>query len=384
MKKMKFRKIKIKITKRFFIESVQTVLILAIFAGLGIWYAYGSRSGDSERIALQYFEYFLTGNYGKMYDMTEVTESGFVNEDYYAKMLEAQAIMGGISDYEVQKTGSTKKTREYVIEYTKKDGMKGKFEIVLEKQPERTYLLFHTWKVKIDKLILESYTVGIPSDMTGSIDGIPLEDYYDNTSLDGEMKYYVLPRILSGDHTFTIAGKNIATYNETAYIEPGETEKEFTLDSFSMVASEEKEVLDYAKYVVNQMYEHALQGGDFSSVEELFVNSEKHRAAIGYLYDSMVDWTVGENGARLLNFSIDKISSSIQKYTYPSEAVVKVNYKYSYTALEERTMLTANQAQVEGSGKAAVKVYFKKNSKDKWRIVRVVMKLPDYTGNEEE
>lgn len=382
MKKFSIKRIRP--TKRFFIETIQTIFILALFAGLGIWYAYGSRAGDAERVALQYFEYFLTGNYEKMYDMVDVVESGFVNEKYYTDMMDAQAIMGGISDYEIRGMKSSGELREYAIDYVRKDGEKGTFSIVLEKQPEKTYLLFPTWKVNINNLILERYTVGIPADLNGTIDGIPLDEYYDNTSLDGKIKYYVLLHMLSGEHTLTIAGENIATYNETVFIEPADNEREFSMDEFSMVASEEKEVLDYAKYVIQQMYEHALEGEDFSAIQDMFANSEKQRAAIGYLYDSMVDWTVGEDGARLQTFAIDKISSSINKYDYPSNVTVRVKYDYSYTALEERTMLTANQTQVEGNGQAKATIYFRRDSKNKWKIIRVVMKLPDYSGAAQE
>lgn len=388
MKKINFQWIKkiknVRITKRFVIEAAQTIAILAVFAILGVWYAYGSRAGSSERFVIQYFEYFLTGNYEKMYDMVDVTESPFIDEKYFEQMMDADAIIGGIKDYDIIKKSSHDGMLDYTIEYTKKDGTDGSLDITLEKQPERTYLLFSTWKVNVDSQVIDKFTVGVPSEMTGSIDGVAIDEYYDNTSLDGKMKYYVLLRMFSGEHTFTIAGDNIDTYNQTVYLESGDTEKEFTLDSFSMPPAEEDEVLDYAKYVVNQMYEHALQGADFSDIQDLFADSEKRRAAIEYLYDSMAQWSVGDNGAKLETFSIDKISAKVNSFTYPNEAQIKVTYNYSYTALDERTMLTANQSELNGSGKATAKIYFKRNSKGKWKVIRVVMKFPNYTEQEEE
>ena len=389
MKKPNFKNIfskfkKIRISKRFVIDAIQNIVILAVFAGLGIWYAYGSRAGSSERFAMKYFEYFLTGNYEKMYEMSDVTESIFVDKDQYINVYECNAIMGGIKEYDISKPKKENGLYVYTISYTKRDDTKGEFIINLEKQPERTYLLFNTWKVNVDNLIIDKYTIGIPSDMEGKIDGIDLADYYDNTSLDGGMKYYVLYRMLSGEHSFTITGENIDTYNTTVYVEPDDTEMEFALESFSMVPSEEDEVLDYSKYVINQIYEHALQDAPFTDIEELFATSERRRSAIGYLYDSIVEWSVGEDGAKLETFSIDRISSTVQKYTYAKEVAVKVSYKYSYEALAGRTMVTANQDVLTGEGKAEAVVYFRRDSKKKWKIIRIEMELPNYTEVTEE
>lgn len=375
---------KIRITKRFFIEAFQTIAILALFALLGVWYAFGSRAGSSERYVMKYFEYFLMGNYEKMYDMVDVTESLFVNEDSFEAMMDTQAIMGGINEYDVELVSKKDGVLEYEIKYTKKDETKGVFNVVLEKQPQKTYLLFNTWKVNVDSSIIDSYTVGIPSDMVGTIDGMPIDSFYDNTSLDGEMKYYVFLRLFEGEHTFTISGENIDTYNETVYLESDDKEKDFVLEDFSMPPNEKEEITEYSKYIINQMYEHALQGSDFTEIEELFANSEQRRSAIRYLYDDMVEWSVGDNGAKLETFEINKMSAKIHEYNYPDEAAVKVTYNYSYTALDERTMLTANQAVLSGKGKANAYVYYKRNERGKWRAIRVVMKLPNYSEPAEQ
>lgn len=382
MKKLKFKKFKI--SKRMLLDMVQNILVLALFAFLGIWYAYGSRAGSGERYAMKYFEYFLTGNYEKMYEMADVTESIFVDKAQYINAYESNAIMGGIKGYDISEPKKENGLYVYTIKYTKRDDTEKEFVVTLEKQPERTYLLFNTWKVNIDNLIVDKYTIGIPSDMEGKIDGIDLKDYYDNTSLDGGMKYYSLYRMLSGEHSITITGENIDTYNTTVYVEPNESEIEFALESFSMVPSQEDEVLDYSKYVINQMYEHALQGAPFTDIEDLFATSERRRSALGYLYDSIVDWSVGEDGAKLQTFSIDKISSTIKKYTYAEEVAVKVSYKYSFEALAERTMITANQDVLTGKGKAEAVVYFRRDSKKRWKIIRIEMELPNYTDVTEE
>lgn len=384
MKKIFERIKKFRITKRDVRDFLESIAILAIFAGLGIWYAVGSRASAPERFVLQYFEYLLTGNYHEMYNMVDVTESTFVNEKYFQIMMGEKAIKGGISKYDIVENDSDGDMKSYSVNYVKKDGTEESLDVVLERQPQRNYLLFSTWKVNIDSEIIDKYTVGMPSAVSGRIDGISLDEYYDNTSLDGSMKYYVLYRIMGGDHIFAMSAEDMDTYNETVSIDPDDREKSFEPDSIKMVPSQESEVLKYSIYVVNQMYEHALSAADFADIQNLFADNEKYLAAIGHLYDNMVDWSVGENGAKLDTFNIDKITSKLKKFTYPDEVSVQVSYKYSYTALDERTMITANQSVLSGDGKASAMIYFKKNKAGEWKVIRVVMKLPNYTEQTED
>lgn len=163
MKKIKIKKPKI--TKKGVFDFLETLVILVIFAFLGIWFAYGKRAGDSEKFVTQYFEYLLTGNYEKMYEMTDIVESKFIDYDSYSKMMESHLIKGGIDKYDIELLEKETDSRTYEIKYVKKDETEGTITVKLDRQAEKKYLIFDSWKVNIEDEIVDKYVLGVPVDM---------------------------------------------------------------------------------------------------------------------------------------------------------------------------------------------------------------------------
>lgn len=376
MKKIKFKKQKI--TKKGIIESFETLLILALFAFFGIWFAVGQRAGDPKRFVIQYFEYLLTGNYEQMYNMTDIVESKFIDYESYSKMMEGHLIKGGIDKYDIELVSKKSGTYVYEIKYVKKDETEGKIRVTLLKQAEKKYFVFDSWKVNIDDEIVDKYILGVPVNMSVSLDGKDIEEYFDAESIDGSTRYYELLRIFSGSHNVRISGKNIDTYNENIIISDDDKDRIFRTENFSINPQAAQEIKEYSEYVFGQMLEHALEGTDYSSVEPLFANSERRRSAILKVYEKMVNWSTGADGARIETFDVKKMKDEIETYDYPNEAVVKITYNYAYTAIAPRTMLTANQDRLEGKGKQTAYFRFKRNDRGEWKIVRVKINLPNY------
>ncbi len=376
MKKIKIKKPKI--TKKGVFDFLETLVILVIFAFLGIWFAYGKRAGDSEKFVTQYFEYLLTGNYEKMYEMTDIVESKFIDYDSYSKMMESHLIKGGIDKYDIELLEKETDSRTYEIKYVKKDETEGTITVKLDRQAEKKYLIFNSWKVNIEDEIVDKYVLGVPVDMNVTLDGKDIEEYVDTESIDGSTRYYELLRIFTGSHNVKISGKNIDALNENIIISHEDTEKVFQLDDFGLNPQVACEIEEYSEYVLGQMFAHALEGVEYSGVEPLFAKSEKARATILKVYEKMVNWTTGEDGAQIETFEIKKMKDSIYSYNYPDEVVVKVVYSYQYSAKAPRTMLTANQDLLEGKGKEEAYLTFNKNKNGEWKIVRVKINLPDY------
>lgn len=376
MKKIKIKKPKI--TKKGVFDFLETLVILVIFAFLGIWFAYGKRAGDSEKFVTQYFEYLLTGNYEKMYEMTDIVESKFIDYDSYSKMMESHLIKGGIDKYDIELLEKETDSRIYEIKYVKKDETEGTITVKLDRQAEKKYLIFDSWKVNIEDEIVDKYVLGVPVDMNVTLDGKDIEEYVDTESIDGSTRYYELLRIFTGSHNVKISGKNIDTLNENIIISRHDKDRIFRVDDFEISPQVAEDIEEYSEYVLGQMFAHALEGADYCTIEPLFAKSEKRRAAILKVYEKMVNWTTGEDGAQIETFEIKKMTDSIVDYDYPNEVVVKVVYSYEYTAKAPRTMLTANQDLLEGKGKEAAHFRFKKNDKGEWKIIRVKINLPDY------
>lgn len=373
-------KIKKKI-KYIIIDSAKMLLILAVCALIGIWIAVGRRAGSPKRFAQEYFKYYASSNYSKMYEMVDCEEDDFINEDHFTYKYQSEHLYGGVKKYEFSKAKEKDGKVIYNVTYTTGTDKEGTLEIALKKQKKRVYGIFSTWKVNLDNEIANDCSFGVASGLGGYLDHVSLDSCKNSTSEDGSIDYYFIDRMFKGDHVLTLNRENITSYTFSSSI--SKSGEQIIVDSsmLDLPEKDKKEMYDYAKFMLSSMYGYAMDGTtQFDDILYMFNNDEGTLERARACFDNLRAATVKEDGGVLEQININNVSVALAEYTYPSDALVDVAYTYSYTARTGRTSISGVTKTYDGMGTSMSMIRFKQID-GTWKVTDISMPCADYSND---
>lgn len=369
----------IKKTKAFLIDAVKMLFVLTACALIGIWLAVGSRAGSPKRFAQEYFKYYASSNYAKMYEMVQCEEDDFINEDHFSYKYESERLYGGVKKYKFGKAKEEGGKVIYNVKYTTGTGREGTLEIALKKQKKRVYGIFSTWKVNLDNEIAKDCSVGVVSGLSGYIDHISLNSCKSGKSEDGSMDYYFIDRMFKGDHIITLNSENITAYNFSKTVDKSGVQMIIDSSMLELPEKDKDEMYEYAKFLLSSMYGYAMDGNtQFDDFSYMFYSDEGTQERARACFDNLRAATVKEDGAILQQITINNVSVALAEYTYPSDALVDVAYTYSYVARTGRTSISGITKEYDGMGTAMAMIRFKQIN-GTWRVTDISMPCADYS-----
>lgn len=364
------------------IDFGKIIGLFGLCAMVGIWLAIGTRAGSSLRYAQRYFKYYASSNYEAMYDMVKCEEDDFINEDYFSYKYESEKVYGGIKKYEFD--GGVKKGNKvtYTVSYTTGGNKEGTFEIVLEKQSDKVYGIFNTWKVNLDNIIVKDCSVAVPGSVTGYVDHISMDSIRNSKSEDGSISYYFIDRMFKGDHTVTLNENNITSYTFSEAFDESGIQMVIGTDKLKLPEEDRKEMCDYAKFMLSSMYGYAMDGvTQYADIAYMFDSNEDTQAKAQAAFDNLRASTVKDDGGLLKSINISNVSVAVSSYTYPSDALVDVAYTYSYVAQTGRTSISGITKEYDGMGTAMAMIRFKRVN-GVWKVTDISIPCADYTYHE--
>lgn len=366
--------------RRFLIEAVKIICILAVCAGLGIFLAIGIRAGSSERFAQEYFSYYITNNYQEMYKMIDCTESDFINLENFINKCEGEKVYGSITGYELSKPVQQGRTVTYVVTYyIGAEKVPNTYTITLYKQKKKTHLFFSTWKVSVNRFLINNYEINVPVGTVVNLDGIDISKYKMRTSEDGTLDYYVVDKIFSGDHTVSVNLDATGEITKTQYVMDDTDSITITTNDFAMKPDVQQRLYEYSVFVIKAMYEYSMdRQKNFEDISILYADMEEAQASARATFDAISGEVQKPNGASLRELDIKTLSPFIEGFTYPDRVTVKVNYDYEYRAVTGTTILSGIVEEYTGAGNSTSYVYFELIN-GAWKIVKVDMSCVDYS-----
>lgn len=379
MNEEKKSKLKKKI-KAYAIDAIKMLGVLIICAFLGIWFAVGSRAGSPKRYAQEYFKYYASSNYSKMYEMVDCEEDDFINEDHFTYKYESERLYGGVKKYKFGKAEEKNGKVIYNVTYTTGTDKKGELEIVLKKQKKRVYGIFSTWKVNLDNEIAKDCSVGVVSGLGGYIDHISLDSCKNGKSEDGSMDYYFIDRMFKGDHIITLNSENVTSYTFSKTVDKSGVQMIIDASMLELPQKDKDEMYDYAKFVLSSMYGYAMDGTtQYDDFSYMFYNDEGTQERARACFENLRAATVKEDGGILQQITINNVSVALAEYTYPSDALVDVAYTYSYVARTGRTSISGITKEYDGMGTAMAMIRFKQID-GTWKVTDISLPCVDYSN----
>lgn len=370
----------IKKVKSFIIDAVKMLSVLIICALIGIWLAVGSRAGSSKRYAQEYFKYYASSNYSKMYEMVDCEEDDFINEDHFTYKYESERLYGGVKKYKFGKAKEEDGKVIYNVKFTTGTDKEGTLEIALKKQKKHVYGIFSTWKVNLDNEIAKDCSVGVTSGLSGYIDHISLDSCKNGASEDGSMNYYFIDRMFKGDHVITLNCENITSYTFSKTVDRSGVQMIVDPSMLELPQKDKDEMYDYAKFLLSSMYGYAMDGTtQYDDFAYMFNNDEGTQERARACFDNLRAATVKEDGGILQQITINNVSVALAEYTYPSDALVDVAYTYSYVARTGRTSISGITKEYDGMGTAMAMIRFKQID-GIWKVTDISMPCADYSN----
>lgn len=377
-------------------ETGKMLVVIAIFAGAGVWYALGENASEPKRVAEEYFSALLTGSSGKMYELLDIEESAFVNEKFFKSYVDSEKIYGSVLDCEYKKPKKISDSLisievEYKLAGTQEgEEETGTYEIHLKKQEEKVYLLFPVWKIDLEEKIVKNCHFSAPAKVGAYVDEVKLDDYLDgNTGQKGmekeaDIKYYTIPRMLTGDHVFSAYDAYTEKVNLAVNIQKDEESYHIGREQVTMPKVWQKDIIKQSREILLQMFGNAMDHTKkYKSVKALFASDAKSQSIGKKCFDMLKKDVVKEDGTVLSKLDFDNIMPFIVHYEYPDKAVVQINYKFQYNAKKGDVFISGFFDENKGKGEDKAKVIFTLR-KNKWVVTDIDLTCFPYEATVEE
>ena len=361
-------------------EAVKIIITLAICAGIGIFYAIGERAGSPERYAEQYFSYFVTNNYEKMYEMVDCKESEFINKENFINKCEGEKVYGSITGYKLSKPVEEGDNITYVVTYyIGADKKPNTYTITLNRQKEKTHMFFDTWKVSVERFMIHDYSINVPVGTRVLMDGIDISNYKVGTSEDGTLDNYIVNRIFSGDHTVSVHLDATGEITKTQYVTEETDSILITTNDFAIKPDVQQKLFEYSASIIEFMYQYSMDKTKNSEdLAILYAQTPEAQESAKASFDALTSEISKPDGASMRELDIKTLSPEVVSFTYPDRVTVKVDYDYTFKAVTGTTVLSGIVEEYEGAGKSTAHVYF--NLIDNaWKIVKVDLECVDYS-----
>ena len=253
------------------------------------------------------------------------------------------------------------------------------YTITLHEQKKKTHLFFPTWKVSVNRFLINNYEINVPVGTGVSLDGIDISKYKKGTSEDGTLDNYVVDKIFSGDHTVSVNLDATGEITKTQYVTEDTDSITITTNDFAMKPDVQQRLYEYSAFVIKSMYEYSMdKRKNFEDISILYEESEEAKASARATFDSICGEVQKPDGASLRELDIKTLSPSIESFTYPDKVTVRVDYDYEYRAVTGTSALSGITEEYTGAGNATSFVYLNLIN-EAWKIVKVDMSCVDYS-----
>lgn len=357
------------------IEVLKMGIVFGICAGIGVFLAVGERAGSSTRFAEQYFSYYVTNNYQEMYNMIDTTESGFISYDNFVNMCSSEKIYGQIQDYKMGSATKHGQDVTYVVSYYMyEDPQPHTYTITLKRQLENVYGFFPTWKVSVNRFLVQDFSVMTPAGTEARLDGKSLERYKKGQSEDGTKDIYQVPSIFIGDHTVSIADEMVGKFTRSVYVEKDAESLEITTRDFELEEQSYLNMRDLGSLLLTEMYADAMDGVSTfdDNLTKYFATEEQSQANGRAVFDAIKAKINQEDGTSLRSLNIEQVKGTLLSYVYPDRVVLKLDYTYSFEAARGTSLVSGIVSYYSGRG-ASTAIYTFRLIDGAWKLSELVM-----------
>lgn len=295
--------------KLMFVVIAEAVAAVALIVGLVMV----TRSRFSpETVARNYWEATMNHEWGKAYEYCSFPDSDLLSKQMYVNanagndeivdyesvkvidtVQQAQdemqdqldglgSLLGDYGDYvsdaadEAQGSGDIK---QYAVEYRLKGSSEKSYTyLTLTKTKEKKFLFWDDWKVTSSESWAPNVQITIPENADMTLNGVEVDS--SDAAVEDGMKTITIPYLFTGEYQMSVTEEGMQDYNRMLQVES------YGIDGSYITLIPSQETVDAvaakAGDDIKLVMESALQGKDFSEIEECFT---EEAVSDGYVQD---------------------------------------------------------------------------------------------------
>lgn len=307
-------------------------------------------SHSPERVAETFFVHMANGDWEEGYSKLDAEDSEFINAKMFASANAQGNTLGVVTNYQLsapydgqgldqlsqsvydlagslgleeylEQESSSSLEKAFKVDYRAKGNTDNStYLIMLNQTPEG-------WKVGASNFIHKDYRIYVPKGFQVSVDGIVLgepylipegEEGYDG---DGYRDSYSIPQIFYGTHEIKITMEDMEDVSET--IEIGYGDFQYSLEQIQLKEEVRDMLIQKAGENMQQIYNAAMAGKNFSSIENLISSDKELRQKAKEEYEELLaDMNEGDTlPTRVIFQNIEGESDS-------SDSIVFISFSY--------------------------------------------------------
>lgn len=320
------------------IVSILEIVILGLlifgFFKLGAW-IFGP-----ENAAKDFMQAYADDDWETLYAMIDMPESDFLEGSSLKKIMEEQ-ISSDFEDYDTSLASSRGNSASVKVKYGDEGSLKNKATLNLEKQGDKRFVFFDTWKVTLEDAIINNPVIYVPTGMDAYFDGIlisrdylqegyvPQSEYYGNSY---EYDAYVLPEIYAGEHTaaavmgeYTVASSKVRLDEEN---------KEILVNNIILPEDLQKKITEDGFAYMQRFLEARVNGENFQNIKDIYKNDKEilDRAKNNYEYNTDYYYAFNkETGIKKISVS-DPVGNVSSYYLNDGTLTAEVQFNFTYDA----------------------------------------------------
>ena len=312
--------------------GVEVIVMIGLFIGL---YTTINKQFDPKEISLKYGEALLSGEWSKVYDYCDFPQNSFLTKQMYVNVKEQQEEKKQYVLLDVESADGLLKqehNKNFVIEYQERGkGEEESLQITLAKTGKKQFLFWDEWKVVPSDLLYKDMVFTIPKQATLVLNGVEMKE---NEEIDesGKMKNITVPYLFLGKYQMEVKEEGMETFKKVVEVNEGGCEDDYiVLEPNETV---KKALVEQAGKDLKKIIESALQGKQFSEVEDCFSSTAKEDSFVVYEYNDIVD-NFEDIGFTLKTLNIKKISGTVNSMNEDDEITLNITMDAEKTQKSE-------------------------------------------------
>lgn len=268
------------------LQKILTAEVVGLIVLVALFFFIGNAKYSDESVAEAYFEAYASQDWQTVYSLIDVSNGELLQESRFEELME-NAKLPEVTDYTVRKAAPpesdvTGTIQDFEVLYETEDGDVEQMYFSVINENEKKWFFFDEWHVAASAMT-DPFQISIPQGAQITVDGIELDDD-DRTDegYEGMDNYGIV--LFSGEHTVNVAMPWFEIYEQKI-----DTNDESSLLVSEMSPTEEGETALSAKMQIalEQLYNAAMTGADFETVETLF--RAKDAKDCKKAYDALID-----------------------------------------------------------------------------------------------
>lgn len=349
-----------KIFKSRIFGLVEILLFIVAFMGAGAVIAYVEHISNPTDYGVEYFRAFVAQDYDKMYDMIEKKEGYYISKDRYKEIMKQTRKLNVIDSYKINEP--VKENGKYVLNVLCTDNTsetEQEFNIYLTKINSFPSIK-PSYKVSIDKMIVNDLSIKIPAGDNLKIDGKKLENI-DFTEKNGVKQYSILG-ILNGNYKITCEN-SICAKNITVDVVKNGCQIDLTSGNYTANENFSEKISNDATNIIERYYEAARKRNKNAKDLVKCFQSEEAKKNITKSLKKTINILYKSEKKNIDNYSVKefKIKDTKKNISYNEEIKsfeVTYIYNYDFVCGTETTTYTSYVEEYSGSCQANLKLTY--------------------------